>query len=593
MLLAGWLWLGGLPAVLPAATLTASLDRDTIPVGESVTLSLAFEGGSPQAVPNFPIPAGLSVQYGGQSSQITIINGQTSSTQSYTYSITPTQAGVFVIPAISAIVAGQTVTSQPLKLTVVKGQVPAGSPNSPGSKLAFLQLSVPKQEIYVGEVVSVEIRLYCQNAQDLQMVPLESDGFTVGKSPPAQQTRTVVNNQLYNLVLFQMAVTAVKTGNLTLGPAECRLTLLVQQNNPRRRRDPFDPFGAFDDPFGFFGPSLERRPVVLKSDPHPIRVLPLPTENVPPSFNGAVGDYTFSVQAAPTNVAAGDPITLKLRVAGTGALDALTAPSLDLGQAFKVYPPTSKLETTDPLGIKGARTFECVVTPQNPDLKVLPAIAWSYFDPQKKVYRTVQQPAIPIVVRPAGGVAMAGPIGAQGSDRQAAPPPDIVTIKSRLGVISLVQPPLIQRGWFLALQGVPLVFWLAVLARRKYQQNLERNPRRVRQRQVARIVEEGRLELRRQAEANEGEAFYATVFRLLQEQLGERLNLPASSITEAVVEERLRPLGVPEETLTLVHDVFQRCNQARYAPTQASDGLLQDIPRVESALGALAGLRLK
>jgi len=42
------------------------------------------------------------------------------------------------------------------------------------------------------------------------------------------------------------------------------------------------------------------------------------------------------------------------------------------------------------------------------------------------------------------------------------------------------------------------------------------------------------------------EAFFATLFRLLQEQLGERLELPASSITEAVIEEHLRPRGVPE-----------------------------------------------
>ena len=41
--------------------------------------------------------------------------------------------------------------------------------------------------------------------------------------------------------------------------------------------------------------------------------------------------------------------------------------------------------------------------------------------------------------------------------------------------------------------------------------------------------------------------FFAVLFRLLQEQLGERLDLPASAITEAVIEERLSPLGISSD----------------------------------------------
>ena len=35
------------PSLVRAASFTATLDRDTVAVGESVTLSLKFEGGSP------------------------------------------------------------------------------------------------------------------------------------------------------------------------------------------------------------------------------------------------------------------------------------------------------------------------------------------------------------------------------------------------------------------------------------------------------------------------------------------------------------------------------------------------------------------
>jgi len=90
------------------------------------------------------------------------------------------------------------------------------------------------------------------------------------------------------------------------------------------------------------------------------------------------------------------------------------------------------------------------------------------------------------------------------------------------------------------------------------------------------------------AEKNSDE-FFATLFRLLQEQLGERLDLPASAITEAVIDERLRPRGVNGETLASLHELFQTCNLARYAPIKSSQELAAIIPKLEAALNQLRG----
>jgi hypothetical protein len=82
------------------------------------------------------------------------------------------------------------------------------------------------------------------------------------------------------------------------------------------------------------------------------------------------------------------------------------------------------------------------------------------------------------------------------------------------------------------------------------------------------------------------------LFRLLQEQLGERLDLPASAITEAVIEERLRPARVDEKLVGDLDGLFQACNQARYAPVRSSLELTALIPRLESALREVGGLKL-
>jgi hypothetical protein len=65
------------------------------------------------------------------------------------------------------------------------------------------------------------------------------------------------------------------------------------------------------------------------------------------------------------------------------------------------------------------------------------------------------------------------------------------------------------------------------------------------------------------------------------------LDLPASAITEAVLDERLRPRSVPEAILLPLHELFQTCNLARYAPVKTSQELAAIIPKVESVLNEL------
>ena len=66
--------------------------------------------------------------------------------------------------------------------------------------------------------------------------------------------------------------------------------------------------------------------------------------------------------------------------------------------------------------------------------------------------------------------------------------------------------------------------------------------------------------------------------------MGERLDCPASSITEAAIDERLALLGAPETTLSGLRELFQLCNQARYAPMRTSQELAAVIPKLETAL---------
>jgi len=356
------------------------------------------------------------------------------------------------------------------------------------------------------------------------------------------------------------------------------LTLLIANSNPRRR-DPFDPFG-------FFGPSMQQRPITLHCEPQAMRVLPLPNQNVPASFNGAVGTFSLTVTAGPTNLAVGDPITLKVQIQGQGLLDGVLLPAQPDWRDFTSYPPSSKVESGDPLGLSGVKSFEQVVIPQNHEIKMLPPFHFSFFDPNQKSFRTLNGPAFALNVRPTASAS--APISTNvPSSQNPLPVDDIVHIKVRLDEVASARPPLVEQRWFLAVQAFPVITWLSLLLLRKRNESLANNPKLRRQRQVAQRSRDGLKELQSLAAAQNVEEFFATFFRLLQEQLGERLDLPASAITEAVIDERLRSRPLAEETLMELHALFQTCNLARYAPNQTSQELAALIPRLESALDQL------
>lgn len=570
-----------------AASFSASLDPRTTFVGEPVTLTLVFEGGNPTTAPEIPAPDGLTIQFAGQSQNRSFVNGRMTASVSLTYSVTPLREGDFVLPSLSANFGGQTFTTQPLPLKVAKQSATTAS-DDPIRKLAFLRVLTPRQEVYLGETFPVEIRLYVQSGEDLQMPQLKGDGFTFGKMTKPSQTKTQVGRQVYNLLTFRTTATAVKPGLLNLGPFEVSLVLRIPVN--RRQRDPQDPFSSelFE---GFFGGNMERRRVSLLSDEQKLNVLPLPTAGKPADFSGAVGRYTMDVSASPTSLAVGDPITLKIQIRGDGALDSLPLPPVN-GPAwsdFKSYPPTSKVESSDDLGIQGAKTFEQVVIPEKPSLKWLPQVVFSFFDPEAKAYRSLTNPPVPLNLTAsnqaqAQPTVLAAPTSSSTTER---PRKDIVHIKPHAGNLATLATPWVERPGFWLMQTFPLLFWIGAMVWRKRADALAANPRLRRRIAVQKRIASGLAELRGQAERSDQAAFFASAFRLLQERLGERLDLPAASITESIVDERLVQGAAPAALCEELRRILQACDQARFAPASSPAELKSWLAKIETCLGKL------
>ena len=551
----------GQGAVARAATVTATIDRPTIALGESVTLSGSVQGAN---VAQPTLPAIPSFRVAGTGSAFSFNSAVGIAQQTFTYQLVPSQAGDFVIPAFQIAAGAETLTTQPIQIKVLR----AGSAvTPPGATVptAFVRVLTPKAQLYVGELSEVEVQVYFREGQLREYPRLPADsGFTVGPWLKPVQTRANVSNQLYNLVIFKQPITPVKAGALFLGPADVPL---VQR-------------GDF-----FLGrPDREMR---LTSDRASLQVLPIPDQNVPPTFAGAVGQYSLSVNAAPTNVAAGDPITVKVQVRGRGALDGVQLPPQPDWTEFKMYPPTSKMENADPNNPSGSKAFEQVVVPERAGIAALPPLVFSFFDPDQRTFRTLTGPAIPLTVRPSSGGSSALPSLPGGTNAAPAQPTsDLAHIKPYLGTAAPGSILLARPAFWLA-QLIPPTIWLGLLIWRRRREHLANNPRLRRQQEVSQKVRQGLAELQVQATEKNSDAFFANVLRLLQEQVGERLDMPATAITEAVIDERLRRAGASDSLCAALKDLFHMCNLARYAPMKSSQELSAVIPKLDAALAEL------
>ena len=569
-----------LPGAGWAATFTASLNRDTVTLGETATLALRFDGEMPRTLPPLPKIDGLSFGLPSQNKMSMDFTGIPSAILVLSYPVIPQRDGEFTIPALPVEVGGQRLASAPLKLVVKKASAPTPDVINSGNEVAFLKLNFPRPNVYVGETGVAQLELYLrddvQDFGNFQIATAPTDGFSTGKLVELanQRRRVKVGNRVYTMIPYTLPFTIVKTGGLVLGPFTANV-IVVLPLPPRSN--------------GFFVINQsEQRQVALATDSLNIQSLPLPAENRPANFTGAVGQFDLAASAGPATVTVGDPITVRVQISGRGALDAVTLPVQDAWKNFKTYPPTTKLETTDQFGFQGTKTFEQIISPLNNDVHELPALTFSFFNPEDGQYHTLTQPAVPLVVKAAGASPLPQLVANKPEEK---PAQDILPIKENLGGVSRNQLSFVAQPVFLTAQAVPVLAFFAAFIWRKRADNLANNPRLRRQRAVAALVASGKADLKKFAAANKPDEFFVTLFRLLQEQLGERLDCPASAITENVMDEHALLRQAPAALRTALQEQFQLCNQARYAPVRGTAELNSVAAQFEKLLGELQNIK--
>jgi len=420
------------------STLAQRIEPATIDLGDAARLTISASGAdSPAITP--PMVAGLEFVAVGQTQQIESINGVTHSTMAVTYQVIPRQVGVYTIP-------GGTPGSQPVVLTVnpanaatgsantrwpqsTSGNLPAASTRLTADGSAFVRLRLPKHDLYVGETIPVDIQVGMREGfvASLNGLPmLNGDAFTMSKlSSHPQQAEELIAGKPFTVLTWHSTLSAVKPGDLSLS-FETPLTVRMRTAAPARTDISGDANldDLLNDPGfqNFFGGSTEKD-ITVASTPTAFTVLELPARDRPADFSGAVGHYTISSSLSNDKGAVGDPITLSLRVSGIGNFDRVNSPMLHDVGAWKTYSATAKFQPGDEIGYRGEKTFEQPIIAMQPGAQAVPALSFSWFDPNTRQYVNAKTSPLAIAITPAS---------AQSSPAGAAPPPS-----SSAGVLSL------------------------------------------------------------------------------------------------------------------------------------------------------------
>jgi hypothetical protein len=541
-----------------SAGVTAQLEPQKIAPDQTAQLTITSSGGGDDSVSPPTVP-GLAFVSVGQSTQMQSVNGVTTTSTSDTYDVIPQHAGTFTIPALSA-------GMQPLVLYVQPGSAASGGnpppPATTGSSTpppsltlngaAFVRLVLPKTELYVGESVPVDIQVGYRPGMvaSLDGLPsLNGDAFTLNKlSGQPEQTEGDVKGQPFTVLTWHSILAAVKPGDFSIS-VDTPLTVRIR-TAPQRLPGGFFDDSMFDDSFfqNFFGGTTEKE-VTLTSDPEALKIIPLPTQGRPTGFSGAIGQFEAGSELSAANSAAGDPLTLRLKVTGTGNFDRVSSPMLGELEGWKTYQATAKFAPADSAGYSGEKDFEQAVIPLNPGRQTVPALAFSFFNPDTRQYETKKTAPLTVEVSPAppGSVTASVPPPAAGQPQNGLRPDHVET-----GETVATLRPLYFQTWFVGTQGALAVTFAAgliLMSPRKKAGNGASRP----------DVEKYLAEMDAASIAGDAPRFFHSARIALQQKLAARWHVAPASITIADIDGRLNGAGGE------IRRVFALADQAAYS----------------------------
>ncbi len=532
---------------------TADVDRTTISTDETVTLNVTVLDTNASR-PSLPILDGFQVRGSSYVSQQTIVNGVTTAEATYSFVLQPTRAGELTIPAITIEINGRQYTTDPITVQVSQGasapppSSPSGNAQKPGdlqSGSFFVEAEVDNDAPYLGQQVNYIFRFF--QAETMFGTPRyiapDYTGFWNQQEIQQSQYFTDRQNSTYRVTELRTILFPTVVGERTIEP------------------------GSLE-----FPGSLLRSGTVLQSNLVTLTVK-APPAPVPADFSGAVGSLSISATVEPGEVAVNEPVTLRVVLEGKGNIETLPDPTLPELSGWRAFESTSSISTEINDGVlAGTRIYEQLLVPAAAGEYQIPAVAYTYFDPETESYETAN--SAPIAVKVLNGAAEAPVPSVLGVEREAVEQidNDIRFIKPAPGALAAASVPLTKKTAYWMFWLIPPFIVLVDWAWQRRKRIRDSNPAMVRRSLAARKARKA-LASARQQSVDPHEASGQILF----EYLSDKLNKPVAGLTQAGLANLLRSQKIDESTVNQVCSLLSASEYGRFAPAGDNHDFAVDL----------------
>jgi hypothetical protein len=567
-----------------------SVDKTVVEAGSHFRMTIGVQGAFDTEVPQITPPENFILMYGPSvSTQTSIVNNVVAIFRGFTYSFSPTETGIFELGPATLEYKGKVYTSNSVKIEVVKrtpfeGDVDADTERSKRidiNKRIFVELETDKKEAYIYEQIVESFKLFFQKGlpiDDLDYVAASTKSFLAEKLGEERRYEEVRDGILYNVIELRTALFPLVSGNIEIPPAKFNCNIIIRQQGYRN--------SIFDE---FSGRGGQKYPVERSTDSVKLKIKPLPESDKPDNFAGTVGRFTMDVLAKPTEVKVGDPITLSINIRGKGNIQTIGEPVLAPGDEkdFKIYPAETDTTITDRGdGIKGEKLFSKVVEPQHEDIDMIPAISFSYFDPELEKYMTITHNPIPIVVEHSE---VEIPIRFSLEDAEKVKgqvkilTKDILPIMSDLYSFKNQGIALYNRPLFLAFIFLtPILVVIACVYVQRHRELLQTDVGYARKRRALSRAKKQLSNARQLVQLDNPSEFYSTLAKTVMEHIADKLNLAPASITSDNISGILENRGVSHDVIKELKECLESCDYGRFSASQHSkDQMVRTLDTAE------------
>lgn len=547
----------------------------------------------------------------GSSSSIQIINGKRSSSHqtTFTYILIPKATGTFQLPAATALLSGDRISSTQASIQVVSdgasssqssgknggkssggGQTSSTGSGEISSNDLFMRLSLSRTEVVIGEPITATLKIY----QRANVVGFENAKFPTFNGFWSQETyvpnniefkRESLDDKIYNTaVLRTYVLIPQQSGAITIDPAE--LVCLVNiRTAPSTSNSLFDSF--FQDEYR----TIRKR---VTTPAVKVKVNPLPAGQ-PASFGGGVGNFGISARLTTDNLKTHDAASLIITVSGRGNVALLEEPKVNFPPDFEIY-DTKTTENTDKSngGTSGSKSFEYPFIPRSHGDFTIDPVEYSYYDVNAGKYVILRTEPLHVkVAKGKGGDSTPVTTVNSGVERK-----DVKSLADDIRFIFTGKPGLSGSGSFFV---GSVFFWILLalmilgatsvyLAFRKVAA-MRADVAGTKNRRATKMAQK-RLKLAGEyLDKNLYTAFYEELHKALIGFVSDKLNMDMSEISKDNIASALTEGGVSEEQTKAFTDLLDACEFARYSPDGGNeamrshyDAALKVISSIDSGL---------